>query len=145
MLHRQVEVVMKKIFIFLSVFLAVTGIVNADPLTPKQQEKLAVQPSLRDEMDKMILSIADMDILLNRDKVADYEIFVEDADRILKSIAAIRKMDKSGVFKDFLNRLEKPTKSLFKYATAKDARAMQYPEEIFNACFSCHQKHRDMR
>ncbi len=136
---------MKKLIIFLSVFVAFTTAAHADPLTPKQTEKLVGQETLRDQMDKMILSIADMDILVNRDQIADYEVFIEDADRILKAIVEIRKLDKAGVFTDFLNRLEKPTKSLFKYATAKDAKAMQYPEEIFNACFACHQKHRDLK
>lgn len=98
--------------------------------------------SLIEQMDKMILSVADLDILVNRDKIMDYEIMAEDAKRILNAVENIRKIDKNGVFKKFLDKLEKPARKLHEFSLKKDARASQYTGAIFNACFQCHQTHR---
>lgn len=116
--------------------------IQARPLNTKDHEKVVQNKDLKNEMDKMIISIADLDILVNRDKVADYEIFIEDAERILTSVQKIRSLDKEKVFKPFLDELEDHAEKLLKYSKKKDERAMKYPEKIFNACFKCHQKNR---
>lgn len=124
----------------LFLLVSVTGF--AKPLSDKQQQALETQPALREEMGKMIISLADLDILVNRDRVVDYEIFQDDARRILDAIARIRKMDTTGVYKPFLDKLAKPTQKLLESSKIQDPRASKYPEEIFNACFKCHQAHR---
>ncbi len=132
----------KVILIFLGLFLLVSAVSIAKPLSGKQHQALETQPGLRDEMGKMIISIADLDILVNRDRVVDYEIFQDDARRILDAIARIRKMDTMQVYKSFLDRLAKPTEKLLELSKNQDPKASKYPEEIFNACFKCHQAHR---
>lgn len=114
----------------------------AYPLTEKQSRQIKSYPQLRGEMDKMILSIADLDILVNRNQVADYEIFKQDAQRILDAVAQMRKIDTAGIFKNDLDDLEKPTTQLLSYSEKNDSKAMGYPEKIFDACFKCHQQHR---
>jgi len=134
---------MKKALILLAVIcLAFSQIVWAKPLSEKKQAIVKEEGTLRHQMDLMILSIADLDILTNRDKIADFEIFIQDANRILASIVRIRKIDSHNVYEPFLKKLEKPTKKLLHYSKLKDVKAMKYPEKIFNACFSCHQAHR---
>lgn len=132
----------KVIFIFLGLFLFVSATSFAKPLSDKQKQVLETQPGLRDEMGKMIISLADLDILVNRDRVVDFEIFQDDAQRILDAIARIRKLDAGQVYKPFLDRLSKPTQKLLEASKIQDPRASKYPEEIFNACFKCHQAHR---
>lgn len=128
-----------KIFVL---FFLVLGLIStasfATPLTKEQQAKIAGNTTLRDQMGKMIISIADLDIIVNRDKTADFEIFKEDAERILKSIKEIEALDKEGVYKDFLTKLKEPTEKLLEYSILKNKKAMEYPEKIFNACFECH-------
>ncbi|MCP5464060.1 MAG: hypothetical protein H7A33_03450 [Deltaproteobacteria bacterium] len=133
----------KKLMFFCLIigFFAAT-LAQAKPLSSKQQKNLVNQESLRDQMSKMIISLADLDILVNRDKVQDYEIFQEDAERILAAIKKIRELDKDKVFEPFLKDLEKPTENLLKYSVQKSEKALRYPEEIFNACFRCHQAKR---
>lgn len=133
---------MKKLIVLFMTCVLIGSVAMAKPLTEKQVQHLKSKPTLRGEMDKMILSIADMDILVNRDHIADYEIFQEDAKRILKSIAQIRKIDPQGVFEPFMRHLESLTRKFLYYSKKKDRRAMEYPEKIFNACFNCHTKHR---
>lgn len=60
----------------------------AKPLSKSQKAKLSTQDAkqqgfLKTQMSHMIVSIADLDILTNRDEIADYEIFIEGAGRIL--------------------------------------------------------------
>ena len=111
---------------------------QAHPLSTMQKGN----SSLVEQMDKMILSVADLDILVNRDKVMDYDIMTEDAKRILMAVENIRKLDTQGIFKKFLDRLEKPAQKLHDFSKKKDNRAAKYTAEIFNACFNCHQTHR---
>ncbi len=130
----------------LGVFIAFSTF--AKPLTKAQKGTLSTQDAkqqgfLKAQMNHMIVSIADLDILTNRDEIADYEIFIEDADRILKAVAEIRAIDTSGVYKQMLEDLETPTLKLKEYSLKKDSRAMKMPDQIFNACFRCHQTHRD--
>lgn len=120
----------------------------AKPLSKSQKAKLSTQDAkqqgfLKTQMSHMIVSIADLDILTNRDEIADYEIFIEDADRILKAVGEIRAIDTSGVYTKMLDALETPTLKLKEYSLKKDQRAMAMPDQIFNACFRCHQTHRD--
>lgn len=131
-----------------SLGLCLAGAVMARPLTSSQKEKLSTQDAkqqgfLKKQMNHMIVSIADLDILTNRDEIADYEIFIEDANRILQAIAEIRLLDTSGVYKKMLSDLETPTLKLKEYSLKKDPKAMAMPDQIFNACFKCHQTHRD--
>ena len=133
---------------FLTLALLVAVVAVANPLSEEQKAKLntqshATQKNLRGQMNQMIVSIADLDILTNRDQIADYELFVQDADRILQAIGEVRKIDTSGVFKSLLDELEKPTQKLKDYSLKKDKRAMDVPDEIFNVCFKCHATHRD--
>lgn len=130
-----------KQFIFiliLTLFTFINSPAQAHPLTPDQKSN----PTLIEQMDKMILSVADLDILVNRDKVMDYEIMTEDAKRILDAVKGIRTLDKNGVFKKFLDQLEKPTAKLHQYSLKKDPKAKKYTDAVFNACFQCHQAHR---
>lgn len=123
---------------FLTLLTFINSPAQAHPLDPNQKSN----PSLIEQMDKMILSVADLDILVNRDKVMDYEIMTEDAKRILDAVKNIRAIDKNGVFKKFLDQLEKPATKLHHYSLKKDPRAKKYTEGVFNACFQCHQTHR---
>lgn len=127
--------------------LAGTTLSYAKPLSKTQTKKLSKQEqkdqkALKKQMNKMIISIADLDILVNRDNIVDWEIYIDDADRILNAIAEIRKIDKVGVYKKLLNDLETPTKKLKLYSEQKDLRATKQPDMIFDACFKCHQIHR---
>lgn len=132
-----------KISVILVGFVVVfTSLVMAGPLTKDQSKKWAGQSQLREQMSRMIISIADLDILVNRDKVADYEIFTEDAQRILEAIKKMRALDKDKDFEPFFKQLETPTQELLKFSKLKNKKAMEYPQKIFNACFACHQKHR---
>lgn len=136
--------------IAMSFALLITYNVLAKPLTKTQKEELNAQDAkqqgfLQKQMNHMIVSIADLDILTNRDEIADYEIFIEDADRILKAIGEIRAIDTSGVYKKMLDDLETPTLKLKELSLKKDKRAMKIPDQIFNACFKCHQTHRDIK
>lgn len=125
-----------------TLILTLSATAQARPLSAKDHSKLTTQKELKAEMDKMIISVADLDILVNRDKIADYEIFIEDAERILQSVKTIRKIDQDKLFKPFLDELEDHAQKLLKYSQKKDERALKYPEKIFNACFKCHQKNR---
>ena len=116
--------------------------VDAKPLTEAQQAALKDNKKLRDQMNSMVVSIADLDILINRDNVMDYDIFQDDAERILKAIAKIRKLDDGKVYKPFLDQLEKPAQNLLNYSKAKDPKAKEATNAIFDACFSCHKAHR---
>lgn len=138
----------KLIITLLSLCLLVTVGALAKPLTKTQKNILSTQDTkqqgfLKSQMNSMIVSIADLDILTNRDEIADYEIFIEDAERILKAISEIRAIDANGVYKQMLDDLETPTRKLKEYSLQKDSRAMKIPDQIFNACFRCHQTHRD--
>jgi len=133
---------MKNFLIILCCSLILTYSAFAKPLTKTQKSKLEGQPTLRAQMDKMVISIADLDILVNRDKLADYDIFIEDAQRILNAITDIRKIDEAKAYEPFLQDLETPTFKLLKYSIKRDKRAMKYTEKIFNACFRCHQENR---
>ncbi len=132
----------KILILILTLSFVVTTQVFATPLSPDQKSKLVNQPALREEMGKMIISIADLDILVNRDKVSDYEIFKEDAERILKSIKQIESLDKDGIYKDFLSKLKEPSEKLLEYSILKNKKAMDYPQKIFDACFACHKANR---
>lgn len=133
---------MKKVISILMVMMVFSSIVFAYPLTDRQNRQIKSYPQLRGEMNKMILSIADLDILVNRNQVADFDIFKEDAQRILDAVAQMRTIDATGIFKSFIDDLERPTKKLLSYSNKKDKKAMEYPEVIFNACFNCHKAHR---
>ena len=98
--------------------------------------------TLRDQMDKMILSVADMDIMVNKNKELDYEILQEDAERILEALKHISRLDKNGHFKSHILHVKEPAQNMLKYAKKQDSRAGQYPEQIFNACFKCHAENR---
>lgn len=132
------------ILVAFSLFTTFTNPLSAKPLDEKQKQELKspTNENLRDQMNKMIISIADLDILANRDETADFEIFIEDADRILKAIAEIRKLDKAGIYTKLLDDLETPTRKLKELSLEKNQKAMEMPEQIFNACFQCHQTHR---
>lgn len=131
-----------KIFtVFILTFAVITQVL-ATPLSQDQKNKLSNQPALREEMGKMIISIADLDILVNRDKTSDFEIFKEDAERILKSIKQIEALDKDGIYKDFLSKLKEPSEKLLEYSILKNKKAMDYPQKIFDACFACHKANR---
>jgi hypothetical protein len=135
---------MKKIFIILlSLSLILPSLVMAKPLSKKQEKALMGHETLRDQMSKMIISIADLDILINRDNVIDYEIFQADAERILAALKKIKEMDPENAFTPFLNKLEKPTIKLLELSKKQDPKAAKYPKKIFNACFKCHQAHRN--
>ena len=133
----------------ISFALVITHSALAKPLSKSQKKELSAQDEkqqgfLKKQMNQLIVSIADLDILTNRDEIADYEIFIEDADRILKAVGEIRAIDTSGVFKQMLDDLETPTLKLKELSLKKDKRAMLVPDQIFNACFRCHQTHRDI-
>lgn len=139
---------MKKVFfsLFNLVFcVLLSAHLSATPLSKEQAKSFEGQESLRAEMSKMILSIADLDIIVNRDKTIDYEIFQEDAKRILDSITKIRKMDTGQVYKPFIDKLEKHASQLLKLSLNKDKAAAKVPQKIFDTCFKCHQEHRGKR
>ncbi len=134
---------MNKGILLCAILVLFTGVVNARPLSAKQLQKVENYETLRDQMDAMVLSIADLDILINRDKVLDYDIFKEDAERILNSIDKIRGLDPEGIFEPYIKQLEKHAQKLLYYAIKKDEKALKYPQKIFDTCFQCHQKHRN--
>lgn len=133
---------MKVLVSFLLMLIFISTSAFSMPLTQDQLKKVESNTALRDQMGKMIISIADLDIIVNRDKTADFEIFKEDAERILKAIKEIEALDKDGVYKDFLSKLKEPTEKLLQLSIIKDKKAMEYPEKIFNACFECHKANR---
>lgn len=122
--------------------LLIISTVIAKPISSEQKKGLEGSPQLREQMSKMIISIADLDILVNRDKILDYEIFKSDAERILSGIKEIRDLDKNKIYEPWLKELESPAKSLLKYSVTKNKKAAEYPEQIFNACFKCHKANR---
>lgn len=130
------------IFPLLIFVLVLQGQAFSYELSKKKKELLAKDENLKTHMDKMIISMADLDILINRDQIVDFEIFEEDAKRILDAIEKIRKLDNQNIFKSELRELEKPTKKLYYYSKKKDKRATKYTDKIFNACFKCHKTHR---
>lgn len=125
---REVFDMMNKLIVMVSILIGLAGIAQAE--------------TLREQMDSMILSVADMDIMVSKGESLDYSILVEDAERILAALQKIRGLDKQGLFKTDVASLEKLAQNLLKYAKAKDARAGKLPEEIFTACFKCHTEHR---
>ena len=135
---------MKKIIIFgLFITFVFAATVMARSLSAPKLRDLKQRPELREQMDKMILSMFDMDIMVNKTKTADYDILKEDAERILQAIQEIRAKDPKGVFYDHLKKLEEPTELLLKYAKKRNPLAMNYPEKIFDACFQCHGVYRE--
>ena len=123
--------------------LSESSLVFAYPLASESKIKLEGQPALREQMGKMILSVADMDIMVNKEQVTDFEILQEDATRILEAVENIKKLDTMGIFKKHIKNLEAPTRKMLEFAKQKDIRATQYPDKIFEACFKCHAVHRD--
>lgn len=115
---------------------------NALPVEQPQINNPSKPETLRDQMDKMIISVADLDIMVNKNKELDYEILQEDAERILDALKHISRLDKNGRFKKHVAHVKEPTQNLLKYAKQKDSRAGDYPEQIFNACFKCHAENR---
>lgn len=98
---------------------------------------------LREQMVQFLVSMSDLDAIVNRDQDIDYELFMEDAQRILSTIDQVRKIDATGVFKKELDKLEKLNKKFFQYSMDHNPKAAKYPEKIFNVCFECHRAHRD--
>lgn len=133
---------MKKLFALTLLFVTYSLTASAFELNAKDKQTYQGNAPLRDQMDKMILSVADMDLMINRDREIDYDILKEDAERILKTIAAIRALDKERLLKKPLDQLESPTKAMLKYSQKRDPRVAKYPEKVFNACFQCHANHR---
>lgn len=118
-------------------------LVFAYPLDTEFKTKLEGQPQLREQMGKMILSVADMDIMVNREQIIDFEILEEDAKRILEAVENIKKIDTTGIFKKHIKNLETPTRKMLELVKKKDVKATLYPDKIFEACFKCHSVHRD--
>jgi hypothetical protein len=121
----------------------VSRLVFAYPLDTEFKTKLEGQPLLREQMGKMILSVADMDIMVNREQIVDFEILQEDAARILEAVETIKKIDTTGIFKKHIKNLEMPTRKMLDLAKQKNVKATLYPDKIFEACFKCHSVHRD--
>jgi len=134
---------MKK-FATISLILTLTlaSIAMAKTLSKPQLTDLKKRPELREQMDKMILSMFDMDIMIHKTQTADYDILKEDAERILQAIQEIRAKDPDSILYKHLKNLEEPTSLLLKYAKKQDPRALKYPEQIFSACFQCHSVYR---
>lgn len=126
---------MKKILITSAVIALLSTSVLAKTVTKNSM-------TLRDQMDSMILSVADMDIMVNKNQETDFAILAEDAQRILDALVNIKALDKAGVFTKHITNLEKPAQALLKLAKKQDPLASAYPEQIFNACFKCHSEHR---
>jgi hypothetical protein len=93
---------------------------------------------MHEQMDNMILSVADMDKMTAKGGDLDYDILKEDAQRILTALQKIKVADRQHQFGSHIANVEKPAQNLLKYANLKDPRAGQYPQEIFEACFKCH-------
>lgn len=132
---------MKKLIVT-AALVAISTLALAYPLGEKQRKAFAQNKALSEQMNKMIMSFVDMDIMMNRERELDFEILKEDAETILKAVAEIRALDKDKVFKKNLNALENPTRKMLEYSNRRDPRAGKYPEQIFNACFKCHADHR---
>ena len=105
-------------------------------------KSLKQRPELREQMDKMILSMFDIDIMMNKTHELDYEILQEDAERILQAIGEIRAKDRHKIFYKHLKNLEEPTQELLKYSKKQDPLVSKYADQIFDACFKCHSIYR---
>lgn len=134
---------MNRFFGFIVIIVMMTSIVQARPLMKDEKVDPKIKESLRDQMDKMIMSVFDMDVMLHKNQELDYEILEEDAQRILEAIQKIKVLDENKVFVDDVKKLEEPTRKLLHYSKKKSVKARKYPQEIFDACFKCHTQHRD--
>lgn len=99
--------------------------------------------ALRDQMVQLLVSMSDLDIVMNRDHETDYTLFKEDADRILAAVSRIRVLDETQVFAPYLNELEGFTTQFRDASVARNPKARTYPEKMFNVCYQCHATHRD--
>lgn len=99
--------------------------------------------ALREQMAGLLVRMSDLDIMKDRGQALDYELARTNAKGILEALARVRKLDKENLFADELRRVETPTRDLLQYAEKKDPRIRLYPDRIFNACFRCHEAHRD--
>ncbi len=127
---------MKKIILtsFIAILSFITVVMADEPPKPNLKD----HPELREQMNQMVLSMFDIDIMIHKTHETDYEILQEDAERILKALQEIRKKDPQGVFYSHLKKVEEPTSLLLKYSKKKDPTALKYTNQIFNACFQCH-------
>lgn len=111
---------------------------------PTMTEKSSVPnySELKTHMDKMILSAADMDIMVNKNRELDYDILGDDARMILDAVAKIRGIDKGKAFAPHLRHLEAAAKKLQRAAVKRDPKAGDYANRVFETCFSCHAEFR---
>ncbi len=100
---------------------------------------------LRDQMAKLLVYMADLDILVNRDQEIDYSLFQDDAEGLLKTLDSVKGLDAEKLFSKEIAAVERPTKKLLEYAKQQNPKAAKYPDKIFNACFQCHATYRDPR
>lgn len=103
---------------------------------------LKQRPELREQMNKMILSMFDIDIMMHKTREIDYEILQEDAERILQAIGEIRAKDRRNIFYKHLKNLEEPTQQLLKHSKKQSPLVSKYADQIFDACFRCHSVYR---
>lgn len=101
--------------------------------------------ALRKQMVQLLMRVADLDILVNRDHETDYDLFKEDAKGILEILDIIKAMDKEKLFKKELRAVEKPTRKLLHYSEQENPKAANTTADIMNACFRCHAMYRDNR
>lgn len=135
---------MKKTVAMVILGLMVSWNAGARPSDAKPHADLAAQgDQLREQMVQFLVSMSDLDAVVNRDQEIDYDLFMEDAQRILSTIDRVRKIDTAGVFKKELDKLEKLNKKFYQYSMEHNPKAAKYPEQIFNVCFECHRVHRD--
>lgn len=134
---------MKKHAIRISVLLSVLFAAAAWAY-PTMTEKPAVPnySELKTQMDKMILSAADMDIMVNKNRELDFDILGDDARAILDAVAKIREIDKGKAFAPHLRHLEGAAKKLQRAAVKRDPKAGDYANRVFETCFSCHAEFR---
>ncbi len=134
-----------KVLSFVVLALCLSPLAFGHPPKPEQKKMVVNRPQLKEQMGQLVVSMADLDLLINRDKTTDFEIFKEDGDRILKAIQKIRELDQKLVFKNYLDELQKPADQFVKQSERKSKKAITSFNEMTLVCFGCHKVHRDLK
>lgn len=103
-------------------------------------ENFEQKEAIRHEMFFMLADISALAKATENDRVLENDLNYSQGKRILEGINKVEKLDVQNYLKTDLSKLKTLTDDLLKAIEEKKPTAI-YSEQIFSACFSCHQKH----
>lgn len=133
---------MKKSTTFFVLCSLLTGLVFAYPLSEGERDKIVSSSGLVDDMRAMMAAMFELESHVVGGAPIRYDVLEGDADRILEAVEAIRKKDKTRVFKRHLDDLAKDARRIYRYARKKDPRVKSAVDAAYESCFQCHAEFR---